>query len=79
MTGGELFVLREHAQRLGPTPLVAHDLDERDRARLRELLAQHTQRTGSRRARALLDEGSAGLDAFVRIAVVVPQPAAVPA
>jgi glutamate synthase domain-containing protein 2/glutamate synthase domain-containing protein 1/glutamate synthase domain-containing protein 3 len=79
MTGGELFVLREHAQRLGPTPLVAHDLDDRDRTRLRELLVEHAARTGSGRARALLDEGPAGLDAFVRIAVVVPQPAAVPA
>src|ERR1700676_5679147 len=27
MTGGELFVLREQIRRLGPTPLVAHDLD----------------------------------------------------
>jgi glutamate synthase domain-containing protein 2/glutamate synthase domain-containing protein 1/glutamate synthase domain-containing protein 3 len=78
MTGGELFVLREHAQRLGPTPLVAHDLDDADRARLRALLAEHAERAGSGRARALLDEEPHGLDAFVRIAVVVPRPAAVP-
>ena len=78
MTGGELFVLREHAQRLGPTPLVAHDLDDADRARLRALLAEQAERAGSRRARELLDEEPHGLDAFVRIAVVVSQPAAVP-
>ncbi|HEY4440110.1 MAG TPA: glutamate synthase-related protein, partial [Candidatus Elarobacter sp.] len=74
MTGGELFVLREHAQRLGPTPLVAHDLDEQSRARLRILLAQHALRTGSQRARELLDEN---FDGFVRIAVAVAQHAAV--
>jgi len=79
MTGGELFVLREHAQRLGPTPLVAHDLDDQDRSRLRTLLAEHAERTGSRRARALLEDGPEQLDAFVRIAVPVPQRTAVPA
>jgi glutamate synthase domain-containing protein 3 len=73
MTGGELFVLREHAQRLGPTPLVAHDLDEGERGRLRLLLTQHALRTGSQQARALLDEG---LDGFVRIAVAVEKAAA---
>ncbi len=73
MTGGELFVLREHAQRLGPTPLVAHDLDEGERSRLRLLLTQHALRTGSQQARALLDEG---LDGFVRIAVAVEKAAA---
>src|SRR6202011_467967 len=35
MTGGELFVPREHATRLGPTPLIEHDLDGDARERLR--------------------------------------------
>jgi glutamate synthase domain-containing protein 2/glutamate synthase domain-containing protein 1/glutamate synthase domain-containing protein 3 len=73
MTGGELFVLREHAQRLGPTPLVAHDLDEHARARLRALLAEHALRTASVRARELLDDDLGG---FVRIAVPVVMPVA---
>jgi hypothetical protein len=64
---------------LGPTPLVAHDLDDQDRSRLRTLLAEHAERTGSRRARALLEDGPGQLDAFVRIAVPVPQRTAVPA
>jgi glutamate synthase domain-containing protein 2/glutamate synthase domain-containing protein 3 len=76
MTGGELFALREHAQRLGPTPLVAHELDEAARARLRVLLAEHALRTGSARARALLDDAC---DGFVRIAVAVASPAALAA
>ncbi len=73
MTGGELFVLREHAQRMGPTPLVAHDLDEHARTRLRALLAEHALRTGSVRARELLDDDLGG---FVRIAVPVVMPVA---
>ena len=69
MTGGELFVAREATGRLGPTPLVAHDLDDAARARLRALLAEHVARTGSPRAQELLDGD--GLDAFVRLAVPV--------
>jgi glutamate synthase domain-containing protein 2/glutamate synthase domain-containing protein 1/glutamate synthase domain-containing protein 3 len=76
MTGGELFALREHAQRLGPTPLIAHDLDEHARARLRLLLAEHALRTASAQARKLLDDD---LSSFVRIAVPVAQPAALAA
>ncbi len=38
MTGGELFVPREHATRLGPTPLIAHELDAGARERLRAVL-----------------------------------------
>ena len=72
MTGGELFVLREHAARLGPTPLVAHDLDHGARERLRALLARHAAATGSQRARAYLDGDAADLAAFVRLAVEVP-------
>jgi glutamate synthase domain-containing protein 2/glutamate synthase domain-containing protein 1/glutamate synthase domain-containing protein 3 len=79
MTGGELFVLREHAERLGPTPLVAHELDAFARSRLRTLLAEHAARTQSERALAYLDAGNDGLDAFVRIAVPVAQPAALAA
>jgi glutamate synthase domain-containing protein 2/glutamate synthase domain-containing protein 1/glutamate synthase domain-containing protein 3 len=75
MTGGELFVLREHATRLGPTPLVAHDLDADARERLRALLVRHAAATGSQRARRALDDGPAALDAFVRLAVPVAQPA----
>ena len=69
MTGGELFVLREHAARLGPTPLVAHALDEVSRARLRDLLRRHYEATGSPRALEYLDERAGALDAFVRFAV----------
>jgi glutamate synthase domain-containing protein 3 len=72
MTGGELFVLREHASRLGPTPLIAHDLDEVSRARLRDLLARHLAATGSPRAQQYLDERADALDAFVRFAVEAP-------
>ncbi len=72
MTGGELFVPREHAQRLGPTPLVAHDLDAADRTRLLALLARHAARTGSPRALAYLGQGEHGLSGFVRFAVAVP-------
>jgi glutamate synthase domain-containing protein 2/glutamate synthase domain-containing protein 1/glutamate synthase domain-containing protein 3 len=75
MTGGELFVLREHATRLGPTPLVAHDLDADARERLRALLVRHAAATGSQRARRALDGGPAALDAFVRLAVPVALPA----
>ena len=76
MTGGELFVLREHATRLGPTPLVAHDLDADAAERLRALLARHAAATDSQRARDYVDGDPAALAAFVRLAVVVPQPAA---
>jgi glutamate synthase (NADPH/NADH) large chain len=76
MTGGELFVLREHATRLGPTPLVAHELDADARARLRALLEAHAAATGSQSARRALDAGPEALDAFVRLAVPVAQPAA---
>jgi len=76
MTGGELFALREHAQRLGPTPLIAHDLDDHARSRLRLLLAEHALRTGSVQARKHLDDD---LQGFVRIAVEVAQPAALAA
>jgi glutamate synthase domain-containing protein 2/glutamate synthase domain-containing protein 1/glutamate synthase domain-containing protein 3 len=79
MTGGELFVLREHAERLGPTPLVAHELDAFARSRLRTLLAEHAKRTDSESALRYLDAGNDGLDAFVRIAVPVAQPAALAA
>ncbi len=74
MTGGELFVLRAHASRLGPSPLVAHDLDAEARDRLRALLESHAAATGSSRARAYLDAGG-DLDAFVRLAVAVPRAA----
>ncbi|MBV8368148.1 MAG: glutamate synthase subunit alpha, partial [Candidatus Eremiobacteraeota bacterium] len=69
MTGGELFVLQAHAMRLGPTPLVAHELDEVSRARLRDLLRRHYEATGSPRALEYLDERAGALDAFVRFAV----------
>jgi len=75
MTGGELFVRREHATRLGPTPLVAHDLDRSARERLRALLAQHAAATGSAQALRYLEDGPNGLDDFVRLAVPVAQPA----
>jgi glutamate synthase domain-containing protein 3 len=74
MTGGELFVLREHAERLGPTPLVAHDLDAPSRARLQVMLADHAAHTGSERARTYLAADDDDLEAFVRIAVAVAQP-----
>jgi glutamate synthase (ferredoxin) len=70
MTGGELFVRREQAERLGP--LVAHGLDAAARARLCALLARHAARTGSPRALAYLAEGADELDDFVRLAVAVP-------
>jgi glutamate synthase (NADPH/NADH) large chain len=76
MTGGELFVLRAQAKRLGPTPLVEHDLDEDAAERLRALLVRHAAATGSQRARAYLDGPAGELAAFVRLAVAVPQPAA---
>jgi len=69
MTGGELFVPRADANRLGPTPLQPHDLDAPARERLRALLAQHAAATGSQRALRHLDDGPSGLDGFVRIAV----------
>jgi glutamate synthase (NADPH/NADH) large chain len=75
MTGGELFVRRAEVARLGPTPLVAHDLDTHARERLRALLANHAAATGSARARAYLDP-TGDLDAFVRLAVAVPLAAA---
>ncbi len=76
MTGGELFVRREHAARLGPTPLVPHDLDASNRERLRTLLERHAEATDSATARRLLDEGRPALDGFVRLAVAVTEPAA---
>ncbi len=75
MTGGELFVPREDASRLGPTPLTAHELDGASRERLRALLAQHAAATGSQRALHALEDGPGGLDHFVRIAVPVAVPA----
>jgi glutamate synthase domain-containing protein 3 len=76
MTGGELFVPREHATRLGPTPLVEHALDSDARERLRALLVRHAAATGSARALAVLADGPAALDEFVRLAVPVAKPAA---
>jgi glutamate synthase domain-containing protein 2/glutamate synthase domain-containing protein 1/glutamate synthase domain-containing protein 3 len=75
MTGGELFVRREHALRLGPTPLIPHELDGPERERLRDILERHADATGSSSATRLLDEGSTALDAFVRLAVPVAEPA----
>jgi glutamate synthase domain-containing protein 2/glutamate synthase domain-containing protein 1/glutamate synthase domain-containing protein 3 len=72
MTGGELFVAREHATRLGPTPLVRHELDDAARERLRTLLERHRDATGSPRAQRLLDDGDFGN--FVRLAVPLAQP-----
>ena len=74
MTGGELFVLRAEVARLGPPPLVAHDLDDQARTQLRALLLRHAAETGSARARL---DAAGDLDAFVRLAVPVAQPAAV--
>jgi glutamate synthase domain-containing protein 3 len=74
MTGGELFVLREHAQRRGPTPLVLHELDEETRTTLRLLLTEHAQRTASARARELLEDDLTG---FVRLATTPASAAAV--
>jgi glutamate synthase domain-containing protein 2/glutamate synthase domain-containing protein 1/glutamate synthase domain-containing protein 3 len=74
MTGGELFVLREHAQRRGPTPLVLHELDEETRTTLRLLLTEHALRTASARARELLEDDLTG---FVRLATTPASAAAV--
>ena len=52
MTGGELSSCASTRTRLGPTPLVAHELDDDARGRLRALLAQHAAATGSQRALA---------------------------
>ncbi|MDB5072116.1 MAG: hypothetical protein JWM87_3227, partial [Candidatus Eremiobacteraeota bacterium] len=71
MTGGELFLPREHATRLGPTPLIAHDLDDEARERLRALLERHAATTGSARAQQMLAAGPDGLDRFVRFAVPI--------
>jgi glutamate synthase domain-containing protein 2/glutamate synthase domain-containing protein 1/glutamate synthase domain-containing protein 3 len=79
MTGGELFVARNEIVHLGPTPLVAHELDDESHARLRTLVAEHLSRTGSPRAKALLDEGDEAFDTFVRFAVPVPSAVPVPA
>ena len=68
MTGGELFLPRQHATRMGPTPLVAHDLDDEARDRLRKLLERHAEATSSARAADYLSGGGT-LDAFVRLAV----------
>jgi glutamate synthase domain-containing protein 2/glutamate synthase domain-containing protein 1/glutamate synthase domain-containing protein 3 len=78
MTGGELFVPRDDASRLGPTPLIAHELDDESRTRLRDLLERHARATGSPRALRLLREPEA-LDAFVRLAVPAPRTAALAA
>jgi glutamate synthase domain-containing protein 2/glutamate synthase domain-containing protein 1/glutamate synthase domain-containing protein 3 len=72
MTGGELFVPRDDAARLGPTPLIAHELDGDARERLRELLERHARATGSPRAHELLREPGA-LERFVRLAVPAPR------
>jgi glutamate synthase domain-containing protein 2/glutamate synthase domain-containing protein 1/glutamate synthase domain-containing protein 3 len=77
MTGGELFVAREAIEHLGPTPLVAHELDDESRAHLRALVEEHLARTGSVRARELLDDG-ARFDGFVRLSVAVPAAVPVP-
>ena len=76
MTGGELFVPREHATRMGPTPLIAHDLDAGARERLRAVLVRHAAATGSPRAFEYLADGASALEQFVRLAVPVLQPAA---
>jgi len=76
MTGGELFVLREHALRLGPTPLVVHEMDDEAFAVLRKLLAEHALRTASVRGRELL---AGDLSGFVRMAVATTSLAAAPA
>ena len=75
MTGGELFVPRDDARRLGPTPLIAHELDDDARERLRDLLHRHAAATASPRADRLLRDPGA-LDAFVRLAVPVARTAA---
>ena len=76
MTGGELFVLRDHAKRLGPTPLTVQELDDEARGVLRKLLAEHALRTASARARELL---AGDLGEFVRMAVGVAAPVALSA
>ncbi|HTD33131.1 MAG TPA: glutamate synthase-related protein, partial [Candidatus Elarobacter sp.] len=76
MTGGELFVPCDDASRLGPTPLIAHELDDGARARLRHLLERHAAATDSPRAHELLRDAR-GVDGFVRLAVPIAQPAPV--
>ncbi|HZO92741.1 MAG TPA: glutamate synthase large subunit [Candidatus Baltobacteraceae bacterium] len=75
MTGGELFLAGELAKRLGPTPLVAHELDATDRERLRTLLERHAAATGSDIARRILAGDGAALGGFVRLGVPVAEPA----
>ncbi|MEA2689343.1 MAG: glutamate synthase large chain, partial [Candidatus Eremiobacteraeota bacterium] len=79
MTGGELFIPREHATRMGPTPLISHDLDDGARERLRALLERHAALARSPRAKQYLANGAGELDSFVRLAVPVAQPAALAA
>ena len=55
---------------------MAHDLDADAAERLRALLARHAAATDSQRARDYVDGDLDELAAFVRLAVAVPQPAA---
>jgi glutamate synthase domain-containing protein 2/glutamate synthase domain-containing protein 1/glutamate synthase domain-containing protein 3 len=82
MTGGEMFIAREHLARLGPTPLQPHALDANDRAAIRALAREHAQRTGSKRGAALASANDDELNAYARLAVpaaVTVESAAVPA
>jgi glutamate synthase (NADPH/NADH) large chain len=78
MSGGEAFFLAtadEISERLGPTDLRPHPLDDAAAERLKGLLEAHAAATGSARAAELLAGWPVTAGSFVRLA---PGPVPVP-
>ncbi len=79
MTGGEAFFLAttdELSERLGPTDLRPHPLDDAAAGRLKAMLEEHLAATGSEKAQELLSGWPMTAAWFVRLA---PGPAPTPA
>ena len=73
MTGGTAYLIEW--QQLNRDSVVARDVPAEDEAELRELVAEHHRRTGSKRAAALLADWPAALHRFRQVVPIAPPPA----
>jgi len=80
MSNGVAYVLDEGevplAARCNPDMVVVSDLEAADERRLRTLIRQHYQKTGSRRARAILSGWAVYRTFFKKVSPPLPVPAA---